>query len=73
MAHQIHIFKTEWSSEDALSELSALLDNHPNVLRWHVDKEDIDKILKVETDSLTEKYIIELAQTNQIICEVLPD
>lgn len=73
MIRYIHIFRTKFQSEQAFLELSELLNTHPHILRWNVDLEDVDNILKIETHSLTEESIIALAQEKRIVCEVLPD
>lgn len=73
MARFTHIFRTTYTSEAALHQLSATLNNNPEVFRWHLDVEDIDKVLKVETESLSEECIIALARSQKIHCEVLPD
>ena len=73
MARHIHIFRTELSNEESLATLKETMSNHPEISRWHLDLEDKDKVLKVETDSLSEAHIISLAEKNQIVCEILPD
>lgn len=69
----IHIFRTELNSQEGIDLLSLALDENPDISRWHLDLEDIDKVLKIETENLSEEYIIELARERSINCVVLPD
>lgn len=73
MPRFIHIFKTEIKTEECLGELTLALNSNSNISRWFIDMNDIDKVLKVETESLSEKCIIALAQERKINCEALPD
>lgn len=73
MARHIHIFRTELNTDESIAVLKETMNQHPDISRWHLDLEDVDKVLKVETVSLSEACIISLAGENQIFCEVLPD
>ncbi|MCR9173565.1 MAG: hypothetical protein NXI10_13775 [bacterium] len=73
MPRHIHIFRTVAPNDDCISQLSEVMSEHPEISRWHLDLEDIDKVLKVETDSLSEASIISLARDSNIVCESLPD
>lgn len=73
MIRQVHIFRTELHSDECISKLTEIMDGHPEISRWHLDLEDIDNVLKVETESLSEANILSLTEERKIICEVLPD
>jgi hypothetical protein len=73
MPSYIHIFRTELSSQKGIDQLFSALDENPDISRWHLDLEDIDKVLKVETENLSEECIIALAREHSINCEALPD
>ena len=42
----ILVFKTNIQSPDDLNLLKPLLDDHPHIVRWNVDMEDIDCVLQ---------------------------
>lgn len=73
MSSHVHIFRTELHSNESIAQLKQVMSDHPEISRWHLDLEDIDNVLKVETDSLSEACIIALAMEKHIVCEVLPD
>ncbi|MDB3906470.1 hypothetical protein N9355_03265 [Crocinitomicaceae bacterium] len=73
MTRYVHIFRTELHGADCISKLTEVMSSHPKITRWHLDLEDVDNVLKVETESLSEACIISLAKEKQIVCEVLPD
>ena len=68
------IFKTNISSKKSVLELEPVLEEHPYVIIWSVDTEDIDNVLRVETSgSISEYDIIDLVRTHGFYCEVLSD
>ncbi|TRX60089.1 hypothetical protein FNH22_08545 [Fulvivirga sp. M361] len=68
------IFKTNISSKKSVLELEPVLEEHPYVIIWSVDTEDIDNVLRVETSGNISEYdIIDLVRTNGFYCEVLGD
>lgn len=74
--HDIHvlIFKTDISTEVHIRGLKPALDNHPAILEWSVDTEDVDNVLRIEGDkSLSEREIIYLIRSYGFYCEVLTD
>ncbi len=73
MALQLHIFRTDLKTDGCLEQLTLTLNAHSSISRWHIDTKDIDNVLKVESDSLSEDSIIALVQEKNIHCEVLPD
>jgi len=73
MELKTHIYKTQVVQETHLNDLAFVLNNHPEVHRWYIDLEDIDRVLKVETANLSENAVLELVQGKSIFCEVLLD
>ncbi len=71
---KVHVLKTDLMSDRHVQSIENVLNMHPNILRWHVDTEDIDKVLRVEfRDQLHENDLIQLLDQHAVKCESLPD
>jgi hypothetical protein len=68
------IFKTDIQTVDKLHVVKRLFNNHLGALRWNVDMEDIDNVLRIEShENLQETEIITLVQSQGLCCEELID
>ncbi|HEY2648768.1 MAG TPA: hypothetical protein VGI38_06225 [Puia sp.] len=54
----IFIFKTNIQTEFDKLRIKNVLDASQKVLKWNVDMEDVDRVLRVVSDSLTPQQII---------------
>lgn len=72
MAH-ILIFKTNIGTDSAHNEVGSLLDAQSSIIDWHIDKEDIDKVLRIESTINNSNEIISTINKAGFICEELPD
>ena len=64
------IFRTD----KKVKAIKSLFRDHPVILDWSIDTEDIDNVLRIEaTESLHEGDVISLVKTYGFHCEVLPD
>ncbi len=70
---QVVVLKTKIHSEEDVQQLAEVLENVDNILKWSVDRQDSDKVLRVETFNTTTEEIMDLLGNNQIFCEELPD
>ncbi|WP_353779251.1 hypothetical protein [Winogradskyella sp. 3972H.M.0a.05] len=69
---KIQIFKTNIKAESDLNTLKPLLDSISYIIKWSIDLEDIDKVLKIEShESLSEEDIINLVKSRGYYCEEL--
>ncbi|WP_248723367.1 hypothetical protein [Seonamhaeicola sp. ML3] len=69
---RIHILKTNITSKPAVNTLKLLFNAHPDIVRWSIDLEDIDKVLRIETNSnLQQEDIIEQVTARGFYCEEL--
>ncbi len=69
---QIGIFKTNIRYKKNLKALQKAFEPHPEIIKWSVDTEDIDKVLRVElTEHVSEKEVIDLVQHLGLVCELL--
>ncbi len=71
---ELLIFRTNIESEKKAKYLEPIFNNHPSIIKWSIDMEDIDNVLRIEASvGLLEKDIINLVRTKGFYIEVLPD
>jgi len=68
----ILVFKTDIRVAD-VEKLHAILGTLPGVRQWNVDCQDIDHVLRVESDDVTPVEIIRHLKDAGFFCEELPD
>lgn len=57
----IHVLKTDLKSLQVVTTIAPILDLHPQIISWNVAHEDIDNILRLESNNdLNEVEIISL-------------
>ncbi|MFI2744204.1 hypothetical protein ACG2LH_15830 [Zhouia sp. PK063] len=69
----ILIFKTNISTLKQLRKIKPLLNSLPNIIRWNIDQEDIDNILRIETEKNISNQIESKLQEEGYYCKELPD
>jgi hypothetical protein len=69
----ILIFKTNIETDDHHKEVSSVLSSHPLIINWHIDKEDIDKVLRIESTINNSIEIISTINQAGFKCEELAD
>ena len=68
------IYRTSISNQSQVVKLNKLLQNAPRINKWTVDLDDIDKVLRMETDdNVKDEEILDLLNSNNLHCEVLSD
>lgn len=70
---EVFVFKTNINGMHNIEKLKPYFNNREEILRWSVDMQDIDKVLRVEAASANPTEIINLVQTAGFECEELPD
>jgi hypothetical protein len=70
---EILVFKTNITNGTEVNRLADLLSLYTHVIKWNIDVQDVDHVLRVEADGLRSSTIIELLQTAGFECEELPD
>ena len=69
----IIIFKTNIRFKKDVKKIEPVLNAHPVILRWTVDREDVDNVLRIEaTQEHTHELITTIRQAG-FLCEELPD
>jgi len=72
MAHVL-IFKTNVESEEQMQQASLLLDATDSVIKWNIDREDIDKVLRIESTLPCINDIMKIMVDAGFTCEELVD
>lgn len=68
------IFKTNIESVKSLHAVEHIFNEHPEIVKWFIDFEDIDKVLKIKgVKNLSESEVQSLLGDKGFNCEPLPD
>ncbi len=67
----IHVFKTDVRNRKNVSALAPHLQNIEGIIRWNVDLQDIDKVLRVECASVPATLIEKSVRKAGHFCEEL--
>lgn len=71
---RLYIFKTNIKTKKKVRRIKSFFDRHSNIIRWSIDTEDIDNVLKVEaTPNLSETDIITQIKEKGFYCHPLTD
>lgn len=71
---EILVFRTDIKTKKKVKQIKPILELHHSISDWFIDTNDIDNVLRVETNSgLQEMDVIRLIQSTGFRCEALPD
>ncbi|WP_299228658.1 hypothetical protein [uncultured Psychroserpens sp.] len=71
---ELLLFQTNIETTQKVKLLSPILNNHSEVLKWNVDTEDIDNVLRIEaTKNLKEDDVMELVRILGFDISILSD
>ncbi|GAA3613409.1 hypothetical protein Q4Q39_03575 [Flavivirga amylovorans] len=66
------IFETDIKSKKKVKALKSVFNKHSDILKWSVDIEDIDNVLRIEaTTNITEADIINMVQIHGFYIKTL--
>lgn len=68
---QVLIFKTNIWSRKSAYDIMPLLESVKEIHRWTVDLHDVDKVLRIETETLTSNAIENIVQHAGYYCREL--
>ncbi len=68
---QVLVFKTNLTNVHRISDVENSLDVHPHILRWNVDLQDCDNILRIESNALAGKEVEDMLLQAGYYCEEL--
>lgn len=69
----IFVYKTDIESEYDLENVDDLLSNHETILRWNVDREDIDRVLRIESTADNAGELMQTLVQAGYFCQELAD
>ncbi|WP_438425707.1 hypothetical protein [Aquimarina macrocephali] len=71
---ELLIFRTDIKSKKKVKSLKPVLNNHSDIIKWSIDLEDIDNVLRIEaTTNLSEVDVIDLVQVQGFFIKTLSD
>ena len=65
------IFKTNIVNKKQAMKVAKLLDAENDILRWNIDRQDVDHVLRVEAVNMGTREIISIIQEAGHFCEEL--
>jgi len=65
------VFATNINTETDRQKISIILDEHSEILHWNVDQEDIDCVLRIVSETLSEQQIMTLIDAQNFECKAL--
>ena len=68
---EILVFKTNLTDTSRINDIEPTLDIHPNIIKWNVDMDDSDNVLRIEANDLAPKEVEALLWNAGYYCEEL--
>lgn len=69
--NRILVLKSNIATYSDLLQVQHPLDHHPGILKWNIDLDDCDHVIRIVTPSLTVADIEELVKSNGYQCSEL--
>jgi hypothetical protein len=70
---EVLVFKTNVSSDSDVEKVGRVLASESNITRWNIDRDDIDKVLRIECEQIQPLAVIRLLRNAGFACDELPD
>ncbi len=71
---ELLLFQTDITSKKKVKSLKPMFNNHSDILKWSIDLEDIDNVLRIEaTTNLSEEDVIDLVRVQGFYIKTLTD
>lgn len=64
----ILVFATNIKTETDKRNISLVLDENPAIQQWNIDLEDVDSVLRIVSDTLSEEEIINTVKSLDFKC-----
>ena len=68
---EVLVYKTNINQKYDIDQVRPYFDDHSDILKWHVDIEDKDKVLRIEAHSDISGKIEHLLQKAGYLCDEL--
>jgi hypothetical protein len=69
----ILVFKTNIQRDTDLERVGKMLNAEVRIRKWNVDRDDVDHVLRIESDQLEVFEAISIISNAGFFCEELPD
>lgn len=70
---KVLVFKTDIRFLQDVRKIAVVLNDTPGIVRWNVDREDIDNVLRIESGRIEAQEVIAVVRQAGYYCEELPD
>lgn len=67
----ILVFATNIRTEIDKQNISTVLDKNSAIQQWNIDQEDVDCVLRIISETLSEEDIINIIQSQDFKCTIL--
>jgi hypothetical protein len=68
---EVLVFKTNLRFKKQVNEVTPHINNLHGIARWNVDLDDIDKVLRIESENLCARTVETTLQQAGYVCEEL--
>ena len=68
---EVLVFKTNLRFKEHIDAVTPHINNLQGITRWNVDLDDIDKVLRIESDNLCPREVETTLQQAGYLCEEL--
>ena len=68
---EVLVFKTNLTDHNRINEVESTLDLHPYIVKWNVDLNDCDNVLRIVSNKVTAEEIENLLWNAGYYCEEL--
>ena len=70
---EVLVFKTDIMTDSEVEIVRSILSAEESIIRWSIDRDDIDNVLRIESDQLSPYVVIQRLRAAGFACEELPD
>ena len=71
---KLFIFRTNIKTKKKVKRIKPLFNNHSGIIKWSIDLEDIDNVLRIEAfENFNETEVINLINMRGFYCDELSD
>ncbi len=70
---EVLVFRTDIIGKSDSENLGEILKEDSRIKTWNIDQEDIDNVLRIESNEMTPADVIEMVTKLGYLCEELPE
>lgn len=70
-ANNVLVFKTNLRFKKDIEKVKPLLEKLTNIEHWNIDRDDIDKVLRVQSSTVCSEQIVDIIKSAGYACEEL--